>query len=698
MSGIAGICHVDGRPAERASLERMTAPIAHRGPDGIGYWTAGAVGFAHLALHTTPESAGGQQPLFRADERLCVTLDGRIDNREELRTAFRGSGIALRDDTDADLVLRAYERWREDCPRHLIGDYAFAIWDAAEQTLFCARDLIGLRPFYYRFDGRVLAFASEIPPLLETPGCRRELNLGMLAEYLCDAHVSVDETLYREILRLPPGHRLRFKAGVLRVERCVEVDPALTIRCGSDEEYAERFLELFREAVRCRLRTQAPAAIFLSGGLDSSAILAMSASLNRDSAVAAGHHAAYHLQINRREANEREFVDELAAMWPGRYLIVDGAAALAARTAGDPPRDTLPAEEVIPPWEKLHAAARADGCRVVLWGYGADETLTGNPAHCADLLRRLQLGRLIRRVRHDIAVHRHWETSIGWRAIARWCLEPLFPMGARAALRRVLRREVPRWFTPEFARAIDFPDRLGRRMDVPAFRTLAQREIYASLFGGYRISTTEICGRQDARFGMEGRSPFFDRRLVEFTLALPEDQRWRDAQTKFVLRTAMQDLLPYSLRQRPTKGTYTQLFREMIDRQWAGAEVGSMQLVMEGYVDGEKLSELYGRYSHGDESAISSLGSVLSVERWLKNVRAAEGHPARHGDSQMSADRTKSDPENARRTGLPAAGQIAKKPYLSPKLTKYGSILELTSTTTSGSKNDGGGGSMNMMV
>lgn len=620
MSGIAGLCYPDGRPAERALLERMTAPIAHRGPDGVSYWTGGAVGFAHLALRTTPESAREQQPLFRAAEGLCVTLDGRVDNREELRAAFRGRGLALRDESDAELVLRAYECWKEDCPHRIIGDYAFAIWDAAERKLFCARDLIGLRPFYYRFDGGVFGFASEIGSLLEMPGCGRHLNLGMLGEYLCDAHVSVDETLYREILRLPPGHRLVLKDGALRVERCIHVNPELTFRCASDEEYAERFLEIFREAVRCRLRTQAPAAIFLSGGLDSSAILAMSARLALEGVVPGKWYAAYHLEIDRREANERKFVDQLAAMWPGRYCIVDGAAALAAPPPDDPPYDALPAEEVIPPWESLYAAARADGSRVVLWGYGADESLTGHPVHCADLARRLEFGKLIRQARHDVAVHRRWDTQVGWRGIAGWSVLPLIPKGAKSALKRALHRGVPRWFTPQFARAIAFQDRLERRAGVPAFPTLVQREIYTMLVSGYRISTYEICGRQEARLGMEGRSPFFDRRLVEFALALPENQRWRDDQTKFVVRTAMQGLLPQSLRRRPTKGTYTHLVRETIARQWTDGDVRSMRLVADGYVDGEGLRSLYERYRQGDESAISSLWSVLSVERWLKTA------------------------------------------------------------------------------
>jgi len=617
MSGIAGICHLDGRRADRASLQQMAAAIAHRGPDGTGYWIDGTVGFAHLMLRTTSESIGESQPLCFGPASLCITLDGRVDNRRELRASFLGRGLALRDDTDAELVLRAYECWEEDCARHILGDFAFAIWDGRNRKLFCARDLVGLRPLYYHYDGRALRFASEIGSLLATPGFQRKLNPGMLAEYLCDAHASVDETLYENILRLPPGHRLVLKDASLRISRCMHIDPFASVRYASDRDYAEHFLGIFEDSVRCRLRGQAPAALFLSGGLDSSAIFAMSARLAEEAAAPVGRLAAYHLAFDRPEANERNFVDDLAGMRGGTIQIVNGDAAAAELHAGRPQHPDLPAEEMISPWPALYSTARRTGSRVVLWGYGADELLTGNPAHCADLVRRLQFRKLIRQVRSNIAVHRHWDSKVGLREIAKWCLLPLIPRALKDGLKRGAGMGVPKWFTPGFAKASAFRERLAQRHDQPAFPTRVQQHLYESLVGGYRISTYEILNRHDAICGMEGRLPFFDRRLVEFALAIPEGQRWLGDQTKFVLREAMRGLLPESIRQRRTKGTYTHLVKDSISRQCIGGTFPSLRLAADGYVNPDAVQEMYERYRQGDESTISSLWSVLAVERWM---------------------------------------------------------------------------------
>lgn len=301
MSGITGVCNVDGRPVDPALLQRMTQAIAHRGPDGIGHWLAGPIALGHAMLYTTPESLRETQPLSMDLTRqggLCLTLDGRVDNRSELWAALKSKGCAPRADTDAELVLRAYECWGEDCARHIIGDFAFAVWDGPNRKLFCARDLRGIKPFYYVFDGRAFIFSSELRPLLDAPGFERRLNSGMLGEHLCDCVTSQEQTLYQNILRLPPAHRLVLKDGALRVSRHFDFDPGKSIRYGSDQEYAEHFFEIFREAVSCRLRSHAPVALSLSGGLDSCSILGMAGQLAKDGVIANSHLASYTLTFS----------------------------------------------------------------------------------------------------------------------------------------------------------------------------------------------------------------------------------------------------------------------------------------------------------------------------------------------------------------------------------------------------------------
>src|SRR3989442_1012999 len=205
VSGIAGLWRLDGRPTEPAELDRMLARLAHRGPDGAGAWRHGPVALGHRMLHTTPESLRECQPLVGTTGDLVLVADARIDNRAELCPLLP----APSDATDAELILAAYERWGEHCPEHLLGDFAFAIWDGRAQRLFCARDHFGVKPLYYHHrPSRLFAFASEIKGLLALADIPRRLNETRVAAYLVPLFEDKEVTFYEEIVRLPPAHRM----------------------------------------------------------------------------------------------------------------------------------------------------------------------------------------------------------------------------------------------------------------------------------------------------------------------------------------------------------------------------------------------------------------------------------------------------------------------------------------------------------
>ena len=216
MSGIAGIYNLDGRAVDPELLEQMTAAIAHRGPDGSGKWIHRNVGFSHQKLSTTPEALRETQPLYDDDLKLGLTFDGRIDNRAEIRELLEAAGARLRTDSDAEMVLTAYRCWGKACAAKILGDFALAVWDAGNRRLFCARDVLGIRPFYYYFDSRTFIFASELQQIFRLPLVPREPNEGMIGEYLVSAVNNKEETLTKGILRLPPAHLLIVEPGRIR--------------------------------------------------------------------------------------------------------------------------------------------------------------------------------------------------------------------------------------------------------------------------------------------------------------------------------------------------------------------------------------------------------------------------------------------------------------------------------------------------
>ena len=288
MSGIGGILRVDGAPVEQGLLERMRDIIDFRGPDGSGLWMNGKVGLVHRLLWSTEESVSDQQPMANG-RGLWITADCRIDNREELKQRFISAGLwreagklfGSKPVPDSAYILFAYELWGKEAPGRLLGDFAFAIWDEPRQKLFCARDQIGIKPFVYHWNGRKFLFGSEMKQIFQDPSVSEELNLLHLADLLATSFPNREETPFLAVRRLPPGHSILIEWGNFRLRRYWDWNPlAEPLSRSSVQENAARFLELFREAVRARIRSPIGyrAGAFLSGGLDSSSVVAAAVS------------------------------------------------------------------------------------------------------------------------------------------------------------------------------------------------------------------------------------------------------------------------------------------------------------------------------------------------------------------------------------------------------------------------------------
>jgi len=621
LSGLAGLLNLDGRPVEPERLEALVRALAHRGPDGSSRRCLGEAGLGHLALHTTPESVDEIQPWSDEDGEVWVVLAGRLDNRRELRDLASAKGLPPRNATDVELALRSYQICGLDFATRLLGDFAILIWDAREKRLVGARDVVAERPFYYAQAVGTVFVASEPRALLTQAEISREANESMVAQHLADRIVSTEETLYSGIARLPPAHLLIASAEGVRTKRYWAPDPRREIRYRTDDEYAEHFREIFAEAVRCRLRSQGPVAADLSGGMDSSSVVAMIHHLDQTAAHRVPHVEHLSLIFPGESCDESRWIESVERRWSIRSSKQPPTLATEAhcrqqvafyRDLPDYPNGTMS--------DGLRQVARHAGCRVRFTGLGGDEWLAGSPLHLVDHLRRLQLIRLFRQLRSDSENSGTPQTRLLLRAVG-----ALLPSSVRSARRRLRApMSAPPWIGPALQRhaTIDrsHPEEPGRLK----FRSRASRAIAGILDDGFAIHRAEIEERAAAAANLELRQPLNDRRIIEFALALPEEQRWRGEVRKVILRRAMRDLLPPDVLARTAKPQFSSVFVNALGAADPDLFLAP-QCARRGWVDADESARLFRHLldatSRREPAAAQHLWpmwTLLSIEIWYQ--------------------------------------------------------------------------------
>jgi asparagine synthase (glutamine-hydrolysing) len=610
----------DGAPSVPSELHALSHALRHRAADSEDSWIDGSIALAARLWHTTPESFRERQPHCDPAARLSIVFDGRLDNRDDLFRALGDIRSVERHSTDVELIVAAYRRWSVDCASRLIGDFAFALWDADARRLFCCRDILGVRPFYYRLDDSRFAFASEGHALVRYDGSTPEPNERMVAEYLTRI-VDKEETLLDGVVRLPPAHSLTVDASRLRKWRYWDVDPDRRIEYSDDREYVEHLTELLTRSVRARLRSASRVGVMLSGGLDSSTVLGMARTLGATSDTP----TAYSLSVRGPE-DESEFFRAVAAHVGARSVVV--TADLDAR---------LPLEEEvdryldIPQYPNvlvampLRARAQTDGVRVMLSGLGADEWLGGSDYHYADQLRRLQLIAYVKGLRHDVRSH-----FLGWRQIALNSFWPMVPAPVQRRVSRLLGRQRFPLLDRRFAERVRLRERIAKPHPNPGFRTYAQYDLYRHSLNGSELHATELLERCCAPYGIENRHPFYDRRVIEFGMAVPETVRWRDGVVKYILRRVAAQFVPPVTVQRLTRPDYSRSLMSALETHAARERFRHLQIGAREWVDGRVAAELYAdtaqHYRPGDPRTVGQLCTiwmVFAIELWSAAISAA---------------------------------------------------------------------------
>jgi asparagine synthase (glutamine-hydrolysing) len=641
MCGICGIAIPKqlNRHVSASRLIAMRDTLAHRGPDDSGLYLGAGVGLGHRRLSIV-DLGGGHQPMANEDDTIWIVFNGEIYNHRGLRPELEGRGHQYRTVSDTETIIHLYEEQGARAVERLSGMFAFAIWDSARRELLLARDRLGIKPLYYALADGTLYFASEIKALVEARAVAPEINYPALPDYLANHAPSGEETLFRGVKRLLPGHTLTWRDGQVEIRKYWDLSfagashPAL-----SDRDAIEQWTELFREAVRSHLMADVPLGVFLSGGIDSSAITAMMSSMARRPIK------TFSVGFAEREANELEYARMVSrAFGTDHHEVIvspDEFFAVMPRLIWheDEPLGHLAS---VPLYFVSELAARH--VKVTLTGEGSDELMAGYYRYWKTVYN-LSLG----------ARYHGW-TPEALRRVARNGIDWL-PKGS--SLRRRLsqtflartpdieslylenfavfsRAQQLRMLTPEAKDRVGAPDpySAARHYFTQSDATTTLNRL---LYADTKTYLHELLMKQDQMSmaaSLESRVPFLDHTLVEFTARLPERMKLRRLTTKYILRRSMKGILPEPILRRskmgfpvPVGAWFRGAYRSMIDDYALSARTRDR-----GVFDPAFVHNLVAEHQSGARDHSQRLWSLVNFEMWARQFIDSETASSGRGE------------------------------------------------------------------
>lgn len=608
----------------------MCDAMVHRGPDGAGVWTAPGVGLGHRRLSII-DLAGSPQPMASADGRAVIVFNGEIYNFRELRRELAAAGATFRTDGDTEVILAAWQRWGVDCLAHLQGMFAFALYDCEKRTLFLARDRLGVKPLYMaQLSDGSLAFASELDGLVAHPLLRREIDPLAIEDYLAWGYVPDHRAIFKGVEKLPAGHYrlLRHDASPPPPVEWWDVSFA-NRQSGSEEDLSAELLHLMRDAVTSRMVADVPLGAFLSGGVDSSSVVALMAEASREPVRTCT------IGFDVKEVDESSYGDEIARLFhtDHRSRIVGSEdfdeLDTIAKMFGEPFADA----SALPTWRVCQLAR--ESVTVALSGDGADEAFAG--------YRRQRFHAREEQVRSLLPTVVRKPLLGGLGRIypkADWAPQPLRAKTTLLSLAGSGEEGYARALAinpEELRQKLYTPDFLALRGDYRAEQPLVSlmrkaparsgldRAQYADLkfwLPGDILTKTD---RTSMAVSLEAREPLLDHRLVEFGARLPERMRVKGLQGKWLLKKTMERYLPRDILYRPKQGFVTPV-SQWLRGPLAGAAQGiaaSAPLARTGWFDSRYLARLADEHIAGQADHGRLLWQLLVLDRSLNRLRAA---------------------------------------------------------------------------
>jgi asparagine synthase (glutamine-hydrolysing) len=621
MCGITGV--VGSLRTGRSTLQRMNDALLHRGPDGEGFYWSDDVGLGMRRLAII-DVAGGDQPIYNEDGSVCLVFNGEIYNFLDLRQDLERRGHTFATQSDTEVVVHAYEEYGVECLEHLWGMFALALWDTREHRLLLARDRLGKKPLVYYADPHGgLAFASELQALLTHPAVPREVDPRAIDDYLTYLYVPAPNTAYRNLRKLPPGNRLVWQAGRVTVEPYWHVRYSEKLRI-SEDEAVEQFGALLRDAVRRRLIADVPLGAFLSGGMDSSSVVAEMAELS------AAPVKTFSIGFGERDFDELFFARQVAERFGTEHheLVVEPHALdvlpTLVRHYGEPYGDS----SAIPTY--YVAQLTRQHVTVALNGDGGDEILAGYERHWAARIAA-RYDTIPRFVRHGL-------------------IRPLIPLLPEPRQRRAFLRRAKRFMTAAHLPVLDrylhwvgayTPGQKHSLYSDDFTRLLGDsdsgRWLREALAPEPHLDPVDAVLRADALLylpedllakvdiasmanSLEARSPLLDHRLVEFCAALPSSYKLKGRTSKWLLRRLMRDRLPPAILTRPKMGFGVPV------GDWLRGELRplledtllSSRALNRGYFKGSAVRALVDEHVSRRADRTSHIWGLLMLEMWFR--------------------------------------------------------------------------------
>lgn len=636
MCGIAGIIDTNKGSIDKRLLSKMCNEARHRGPDDEGYslydeergvislfggdetshelmlphldeaTSDYSVGFGFRRLSIVDLTISGHQPMVSDDQRYMMVFNGEIYNYKELRGELESDGIIFFSDSDSEVVLKAYQKWGRDCVTRFNGMWAICIFDTKDKSLFCSRDRLGVKPFYYHYKNGRFAFASEIKQLLLNEQCERTLDVEAASNYLANATKDYSSrTLFKEISQLEPGRNLILSNMEIGFERYWDftVNDSYEFE-GDRRESEKKFLELFTSSVKLRLKADVPVGVALSGGLDSSSTSVVANQISESPLM------TFNVAFDDDRYNESHF----AALVTSKISCVEheikpSMARLSAELDDfifhmeEPTRSLSTYSQ----WCLMRCVQEND-VTVLLEGQGADELLGGYEWYFDSFFHdRLKLGSLFSFLFEINAYRKNYRHS--WIAILKTALR------SNGWLRKLhgLQSKGPIGiFNPEMLSALKTVDRGGRAL------------FAAQLDFGLRVQLRELLNYGDKssmRFSVENRVPFLDYRLIDFATRLPLSSKINHGETKHILRESLNGLLPEGIRKRYSKlgfATPQEIWQRDHLKDEIRTTVVDSNLFYMKIFNGEKALDYFNEYFRGAHNDYHFVWRCFNFVKWAK--------------------------------------------------------------------------------